>query len=87
MVSSAFLNSSRVNPYLYSGKEIDRMNGLNESDFSARWHDPAIPGFTTADPLGENHYNESPYLYCGNNPVNRVDPTGLDWLYGDGRHI
>jgi hypothetical protein len=27
------------------------------------------------------HPNESPYAYCGANPVNRVDPTGLD--YGD----
>ena len=40
-----------------------------------------MPGFTTPDPLAEMHYNESPYSYCGNNPVNRVDPSGMD--YGD----
>jgi len=74
--------NSGTNPYLYSGKEIDRMHGLNEYDFSARWQDPAVPGFTTSDPLVENHPWESPYMYCGGNPVNRVDPTGLDW-YGD----
>jgi len=43
VVSSAFLNVSKVNPYLYSGKEIDRMHGLNEYDFSARWQDAANP--------------------------------------------
>jgi RHS repeat-associated protein len=71
--------NSGTDPYLYSGKEIDRMNGLNESDFSARWQDAAVPGFTTSDPLVENHPWESPYSYCGANPVNRTDPTGLDW--------
>ena len=71
--------SSNTNPYLYGGKELDRMHGLNEADFSARWLDNTVPGFTSPDPLLERHPWESPYLYCGNNPVNRIDPTGLDW--------
>ena len=58
---------------------MDRLNGLNEKDFSARWLDNAIPGFTCSDPLAERHPDESPYLYCGNNPVNRVDPSGMEW--------
>jgi len=60
------------------------MNGLNENDFSARWLDNAVPGFTASDPLAERHPDESPYLYCGNNPVNRVDPTGMEWYTKDG---
>jgi RHS repeat-associated protein len=77
VISSAFLTTSRVNSYLYSGKEIDRMHGLNEYDFSARWQDAAQPGFTTMDPLVEIHPWESPYMYCGGDPVNRTDPTGM----------
>jgi len=55
------------------------MNGLNQSDFSARWLDNTVPGFTSSDPLAERHPDESTYLYCGNNPVHRVDPTGMEW--------
>jgi len=75
--------NSGNNPYLYSGKEIDRMHGLNEYDFSARWQDAAMPGFTTPDPLAETHTWESPYAYCGGDPVNRMDPTGLEWYTND----
>ena len=60
------------------------MNGLNENDFSARWLDNAVPRFTASDPLAERHPDESPYLYCGNNPVNRVDPSGLEWYTKEG---
>lgn len=31
------------------------------------------------DPLVEKYYNESPYIYCGNDPINRIDPDGQDW--------
>ena len=79
--------NSAANPYLYSGKEIDRLNGLNEYDFSARWLDNAVPGFTTSDPLVENHPWESPYSYCGANPVNRTDPTGLEWCRNSDKEL
>jgi len=34
--------------------------------------------FTTPDPLAEKYYSISPYAYCGNNPVMRIDPNGKD---------
>jgi hypothetical protein len=36
------------------------------------------PRFTTQDPLAEKYYSISPYAYCANNPMNRIDPTGMD---------
>ena len=42
-----------------------------------------MPGFTTPDPLAETHTWESPYAYCGGDPVNRMDPTGLEWNTND----
>ena len=32
--------------------------------------------FTTPDPLAEKYYSWSTYMYCANNPLNRVDPDG-----------
>jgi len=37
-----------------------------------------FPSFTSVDPLAENHYDVSPYAYCMNNPINNIDPLGLD---------
>jgi len=59
---------------------MERMNGLNQYDFSARWLDNAVTCFTTSDPLAERRTDESPYSYCGGDPVNRMDPSGLDWF-------
>ena len=51
-------------------------NGLNEYDFGARNYFSAVPFFTSIDPLCEDTRHLSPYLYCGNNPVNAFDPDG-----------
>lgn len=32
------------------------------------------------DPLAEKYYYVSPYVYCLNDPLNRIDPDGqTDW--------
>ncbi len=65
-------------PYKYSSKELDRENGLDLYDFSARMYDPMLPMFTSVDPLSEKKPRISPFVYCSGNPVNRIDPTGFD---------
>ena len=37
---------------------------------------PDIPRFTTMDPLAEKKPWLSPYHYCSNNPINKIDPDG-----------
>ena len=63
-------------PYKYNGKEFVEMHGLDEYDSEARWYYPAIMRTTTMDPLAEKFYDVSPYAWCENNPVNRIDPDG-----------
>ncbi len=53
------------------------MNGLYY--LRARYYDPAIGRFLTRDPLPGSALapqSLNPYPYVGNNPVNRVDPSG-----------
>jgi hypothetical protein len=30
------------------------------------------------DPLAEKHYDISPYVYCAGNPINLIDPDGME---------
>ena len=75
-----FANSTSVQPYKYNGKELDTKKGLNWYDYGARHYDAALGRFATVDPSSESYYETSPYAYCGNNPVVRIDPTGADWI-------
>ena len=55
----------------------------------ARYYASAHGRFTSADPLLASARAADPqtwnrYAYCGNNPLNRVDPSGLDWWYKKG---
>ncbi len=73
--------NSNVQPHNYNGKELDLMHGLNTYDYGARQYDPALARWDRVDPLCEKYYSISPYVYCGNNPINAIDPTGCDSIY------
>mgnify|MGYP001454307610 FL=1 len=74
-----FASEENVQPYKYNGKELDTKKGLNWYDYGARRYDAALGIFTTVDPSSEKYYPTSPYVYCGGDPINRIDPTGADW--------
>ncbi len=74
-----FASEENVQPYKYNGKELDTKKGLNWYDYGARQYDAALGIFTTVDPSSEKYYPTSPYVYCGGDPINRIDPTGADW--------
>ncbi|WP_455589832.1 RHS repeat-associated core domain-containing protein [Bacteroides rodentium] len=74
-----FASINGVQPYKYNGKEFDAKKGLNWYDYGARMYDAALGRFTTVDPSAENYFYTSLYAYCGNNPVNRIDPDGMDY--------
>ncbi len=56
----------------YTGKEIDEETGLYY--FNARWYDQNTGRFTSEDPIRDGM---NWYVYCGNNPLRFIDPTGL----------
>ena len=58
--------------YTYGGKELD-----NETDlyyFNARYYDASVGRYISIDPAQDG---VNWYIYCNNNPLSFVDPTGL----------
>ncbi|HHU47912.1 MAG TPA: hypothetical protein GXZ40_08445 [Bacteroidales bacterium] len=65
--------------YKYCGKERDEETGLYY--YGARYYAGWIGRWISVDPLASERSWVSPYSYCQNNPMNRIDPTGaLDWI-------
>ena len=56
----------------FTGKLLDEITNLYY--FNARWYDSDMGRFITEDPVRDGM---NWYVYCGNNPVRYVDPSGL----------
>ena len=66
-------------PYRFLGNELYTDSHLGLYGFSARMYDPALGRFLSVDPMAETCLNMTPFAYCGNNPIIRVDPEGEIW--------
>ena len=63
--------------FAYTGRMLDKDTGNQKH--GQRWYDPPTGGWLSEDPSGFNAGDMNLYRYVGNNPVNYVDPSGLDW--------
>jgi len=61
---------------MFTGKELDTDTGLYY--YNARWYDPNLGRFITEDPIRDG---PNWYAYVSNDPINKIDPDGLDDLF------
>jgi RHS repeat-associated protein len=60
---------------MFTGREYDAETGLYY--YRARYYSPALGRFLQRDPVGYTA-GINLYTYCANNPINFMDPRGLD---------
>ena len=60
--------------YKFTGKERDAETGYDY--FGARFYDHCKGFWYSVDPLTDKYPGNTPYLYCGGNPIMLVDPDG-----------
>ena len=67
------------NPFRYRGYYYDTETGLYY--LNSRYYNPEFGRFISADGLIDNRgaTSQNLFAYCGNNPVNRSDLSGLFW--------
>jgi len=73
----------------FTGQRFEAVTGLY--DYRARWYDPGLGRFLSADPLVPRPYDPQSlnrYTYVDNDPIGRIDPTGFtgcdfDFCSGD----
>jgi len=66
--------------FTFTGQRKDDTTGLYF--FVARYYDPDVGRFVTPDRVVQDPHSPqvfNRYSYCGNNPINRIDPTGHSW--------
>ena len=76
-ISPHFGDLQNENRQGYNGKTFDPMTGLYNYGF--RDYAPELGRFTTVDPI---QAGDLWYAYCGNDPVDYLDPTGLREAWG-----
>ena len=68
--------TSDTNPFRYAGEYYDTETG--NIYLRARYYDPSIGRFISLDPIKDG---TNWYVYCSNNPVAFVDPSGLKLIF------
>ncbi|NLE37879.1 MAG: hypothetical protein GX621_07630, partial [Pirellulaceae bacterium] len=58
----------------WTGRPRDKLTGLQTN--GNRWYDAVLAHWQSEDPIGFAAGDANLYRYCGNDPVNRIDPNG-----------
>ena len=63
---------------MFQGREW--IGELGIYDYRHRYYQPALGRFLQSDPTGFDAGDMNLFRYCGDDPVDRSDPMGLDYI-------
>ena len=80
--TTTYMTSQYGNPYAFTGRELDILDGgnLHHIHYRHRDYHPEIGRFMQRDTL-DYIDGMNAYQYTGSNPINSVDPMGLKFSY------
>ena len=76
MIEQHSYSGDYTNRYKFNGKELDEETGYYY--YGARYYNPRFSIWLSVDPLAEKFPNWNPYNYTMQNPINLIDPTGME---------
>ena len=68
-------NTEYSERFRFTGKERDAETGFDY--FGARYYSSSLGIWLSVDPMSDKYPSLSPYVYCADNPMRLVDPTGM----------
>ena len=77
LLESGAASGAPSNPFMFTGQWFD--DEISQYFLRARMYDPALMRFTARDPVRGSFREPMTlhvYLYCLNDPINKVDPEG-----------
>jgi RHS repeat-associated protein len=78
--TSKTLSSGLQNPFTYVGEFGVTTDGTGLAQMGARYYLATTGQFVSNDPLGLSAGDTNVRRYVGNNPINAIDPSGLNAL-------
>ena len=78
-IADSGLPTTQNNRWRFSGKEIQTLGNIGLIDFGARMYDDYIGRWITQDPIAGKYLELTPFGYCGDEPVSRIDSDGRDF--------
>lgn len=76
MIEQHSYSGDYTNRYKFNGKELDEETGFYY--YGARYYNPKFSIWLSVDPMKTKYSIWNPYNYCLQNPVNLIDPDGLE---------
>src|SRR5207237_8083091 len=73
-------NKNKYNDKELQHGEFNDGTGLEEYDYGARFYEAQIGRWNVVDPMSEKYQSYSQNSYTANNPIQRVDINGMEWV-------